>query len=433
MYAIMTTIAVTKTSALLRSPVHRCLLLAGSLLIGACTHAPIKPAGETPASAPTVTTQEQATAKKAMPASPAVSYQDAKAALVAEDFPRAVQRYRALLAGDSSDKDRRQAEIELAYAYYRMGDNDSAYATAGRFIRAYPDDKRLDYLFYLRGLSHYAPGKHELDTTATALSPYARLAITDFERLRGRFPDSKYLTDAGQRIHELQQGLARQRLAIARQQLSAGHYAIAGLHARATLASDSASEAMKKEADSLLKMAYQRLGLTVGHKKKAAAHKQPRLSHQASGKVHDERWIMAQKGSDYTLQIIGSSNKPALRGFIKRQQLQGDLAVFRSRRQGKPWYTLINGRFPDLKQAEAAAEKMLNHFPEIKPWVRSMAEVQDIISEQGPLPSRATPVSASAHSAEEKNPAENDSDAGPAAPASGTPATGTDEHGQAGH
>ncbi len=141
-------------------------------------------------------------------------------------------------------------------------------------------------------------------------------------------------------------------------------------------------------------MSYKRLGLLVSHQPKA----RPRA---AAARIHHERWIMAQRASDYTLQIIGAGNEPALRGFVRRQEFKGDLAIFQTRREGKPWYTLIMGRFPDRDRAEAAAKQLLDHFPEIKPWVRPMADVQRLVSEQVPEAVEAKPAEQISESAQE--------------------------------
>ncbi len=365
-----------------RAPALVALMLAG--LLGGCVALPTGAVRPEPAAA-TAGQEAAPTPPKATPTK-ADPYDAAKAALVAEDFPRAARLYRRLLATSPEHPRAREAMIELAYVYYRMGDGDSAYATAGRFIRMHPDDPRLDYLFYLRGLSHYGLARQEQQRAPEALSPHAGLAIEAFERLRGRFPDSRYVADADRRIVELRRGLLAQRLALAKRFLNLGDYAAAGLQAQAIVGDGAATDATRAEARTLLKMAYERLGLRV--KRKADAS---RPAASPTTRIHRERWIMAQKASDYTLQIIGSTNEPALRGFVRRQELEGDLAIFRTLRDGKPWYTLIMGRFPDKDQAEKAASGLRGHFPEIRPWVRPMADIQRIVSEQDPLPIEAGP------------------------------------------
>ncbi len=391
---------------------RRLAVLAAACLLTGCVAVPPNGTPTTPGQA-----AGRPTAGQAQPTSasrpPRDLYEAAKSALNDGDLPRAARLYRRLLADEPEHPRAREAGIELAYVYYRMGDGESAEATAGRFIRRHPDDSRLDYLFYLRGLAHYGIAHQERQHDPYRLSPHAQLAIEAFEQLKGRFPQSRYADDAGKRIAELRQGLIEQQLALAKRLLEQGRYAAAGLDAQAVIDNEASPEAIKDEARTLLKMSYKRLGLLVEHGPKP----KPR---PPAARIHHERWIMAQRPSDYTLQIIGAGNEPALHGFVRRQEFKGDLAIFRTRREGKPWYTLIMGRFPDRARADAAAGRLLEHFPEIKPWVRPMADIQRIVSEQIP-------------EAVEARPAEHGIDTAPGpAPAGGTAAHGGESGGPTG-
>ncbi|WP_413766597.1 outer membrane protein assembly factor BamD, partial [Vibrio vulnificus] len=48
-----------------------------------------------------------------------------------------------------------QAQIEVAYAYYRQGERVQAVAACDRFIRLHPNHPNVDYVYYLRGLIHF--------------------------------------------------------------------------------------------------------------------------------------------------------------------------------------------------------------------------------------------------------------------------------------
>jgi len=85
---------------------------------------------------------------------------------------------------------------------------------------------------------------------------------------------------------------------------------------------------------------------------------------------------MAQKPSDYTLQLLGTSSEKSLRRFIKNAELTEDMAFFEGDVSGKPWVTLIYGRYIDRAGAERASRHVHELAPAIKPWIRTMAEIQ---------------------------------------------------------
>src|SRR5450756_699601 len=48
-----------------------------------------------------------------------------------------------------------QAQIELAYVYFKDGDNASAIAACDRFIKLHPNHANVDYIYYLKGLVNF--------------------------------------------------------------------------------------------------------------------------------------------------------------------------------------------------------------------------------------------------------------------------------------
>ncbi|MBI1194318.1 MAG: outer membrane protein assembly factor BamD [Gammaproteobacteria bacterium] len=318
-----------------------------------------------------VTVVDARPAPQLKPASPAPSaedrYEQAKKALMAGNFSDAVRMYRELDVADQDEEKAAQARIELAYAYYRFGDSTSSIAVAERFIRRYPDHPNLDYVYYLRALANFRIAKQGVsDPSAENLPAEAALAIRDFEALTQRFPNSKYSKDATDRIVELKTAMARQDLDIAKTLLGKGRAAEAGLRASdVSRLTDDAG--LRQQAKTLLDMAYRQLGLLVTPKK-APAVQEVRL--------HDETWIMAQKPSDLTLQLLGTSNQKALRRFIHNAELKGDMAFFETSVSGHPWFTLIYGRYTDRDAAERESAHVQDLAPAVKPWIRAMSEVQ---------------------------------------------------------
>ena len=48
-----------------------------------------------------------------------------------------------------------QAQIEIAYAYYKANEPASALAACDRFIKLHPNHPNVDYIYYLKGLVNF--------------------------------------------------------------------------------------------------------------------------------------------------------------------------------------------------------------------------------------------------------------------------------------
>jgi DamX protein len=92
--------------------------------------------------------------------------------------------------------------------------------------------------------------------------------------------------------------------------------------------------------------------------------------------VQGEDWIVRQDANAYTVQLISGADQKALLRFIKAHPLT-DLAIFEGRREGFPWYSLIQGAYPDLTGARSAAAALP---PGVQPWIRRMGEIQMLIA-----------------------------------------------------
>jgi len=164
-------------------------------------------------------------------------YAKAKHSLDAQNWDRAIQQYRALTTVYPFGRYAEQAQLELAYAYYKGGKTELALSTADRFIRTYPTHPNVDYAYYLRGLTNYdvrvgfmerlMPSRvRDRDQTA------AKESFRDFNELVRRFPDSRYAPDARQRMVFLRNNLSYYELDIARYYLRRKAYVAAANRAR---------------------------------------------------------------------------------------------------------------------------------------------------------------------------------------------------------
>lgn len=94
----------------------------------------------------------------------------------------------------------------------------------------------------------------------------------------------------------------------------------------------------------------------------------------ASGSV----WIKRQNPQHYTLQLIAVQEESAAQSFLKR--LGNRLGTYyRFRRDGKTWYAVVLGVYPNRKEAEQAAAVWRSKLSLPDIWIRDFAGLQQQI------------------------------------------------------
>lgn len=140
-------------------------------------------------------------------------HDQAKEALDNKNFQKAVTLYESLEARYPFGDYTPQAQLNVAYAYYKNDDPEAALAAADRFIKTHPRNPSVDYAYYLKGLVNYNRGIGFIDrflpTDASQRDPGpARDSFDNFQELIRRFPNSQYAEDAKQRMVALRNNLA---------------------------------------------------------------------------------------------------------------------------------------------------------------------------------------------------------------------------------
>jgi outer membrane protein assembly factor BamD len=112
-----------------------------------------------------------------------------------------------------------QASLELAYAYYRNNEPQSAVREVEEFIRMYPKHARLPYALYIKGIARESTTRSFLDNyisdPSRRDSEPLRQAYQDYLNLIQRFPNSEYANDAKLRLVRLRNSLARHEMQVA--------------------------------------------------------------------------------------------------------------------------------------------------------------------------------------------------------------------------
>lgn len=192
-------------------------------------------------------------------------YNQAKDALNSGDYETAINTFERLEARFPFGKYAQQAQLEIAYAYYKFNEPDSSIATADRFIRNNPGNPHLDYAYYLKGLANYTRGENivdrliprepsERDTRAL------RDSFNDFTELVKKFPDSRYTEDARLRLVFLHNMLAKYEINVANYYMKRGAYVAAANRAKYVIENYQRTPAARSALEVLVK-AYTEMGM----------------------------------------------------------------------------------------------------------------------------------------------------------------------------
>ena len=190
-------------------------------------------------------------------------YRDAKDNLDSLNYEKAIKQYERLQARFPFGRFALQAEIEIAYAYYKQNDVEATVAATDRFIKLHPENSNVDYAYYLKGLVHFNQdigliGKLADQDQSERDPKAARDSFDAFKELSTRFPQSKYTPDAFARMKYLVNVLAEHEVKVANYYYRRTAYVAASGRARYALetypqapATEEALFIMVKSYDSL--------------------------------------------------------------------------------------------------------------------------------------------------------------------------------------
>src|SRR5260221_2462374 len=193
-------------------------------------------------------------------------YGEAKDAMAAKSYDKAIKYLEKLEARYPYGRYAQQAQMDIAYAYWKDGQRASAIAAADRFIKLYPNHANVDYAYYLKGLVNFnenqgilsvfdSPDMTERDSKGT------REAFESFKELVARFPDSKYSEDARARMRYLVNSLAQYEVHVARYYMKRGAFVAAANRAQFAVQSYPQAPALEG-AVFIMVTSYDSLGMT---------------------------------------------------------------------------------------------------------------------------------------------------------------------------
>ena len=192
-------------------------------------------------------------------------YKEASNALYSGEFESAIKNLETLEARFPFDPYAKQAQLDIAYSYYKFDEPDAAISAADRFMRLNPRDANIDYVYYLKGLVNFKRGTGILDgwfprDQAEHETETLHNSFNDFSTLVRRYPDSKYAGDAYQRMIYLRNELAQHEISVAEYYLS--RKAWMGALNRAKIVIERYEQSIwRKRALEISIIAYNELGL----------------------------------------------------------------------------------------------------------------------------------------------------------------------------
>ena len=156
-------------------------------------------------------------------------YTEAKASMTDGGYDKAIQYFEKLEARYPYGRYAQQAQLEVAYAYYKQQEKASALAACDRFIRLHPGHPNVDYAYYLKGLVNFNEDLGLLGYVSmqdlTERDPRAaRESFDAFRELVNKFPESRYTPDATARMKYLVNALASHETHVATYYLRRGAY-----------------------------------------------------------------------------------------------------------------------------------------------------------------------------------------------------------------
>src|SRR5262245_40186458 len=159
-------------------------------------------------------------------------YSEAKGAMNDGNWATAVKYFEKLEARYPFGRYAQQAQLEIAYAYYRDSEPASAVAACDRFIKLHPNHPNVDYAYYLKGVVTFYEDQSVFTRFAaqdpTERDPQsARESFAAFKELAARYPESKYTPDALARMKYLLNALASHEVHVAQWYMRRGAYVAA--------------------------------------------------------------------------------------------------------------------------------------------------------------------------------------------------------------
>lgn len=192
-------------------------------------------------------------------------YEAAEASMHDKDYEKAIKYFQVLESRFPHGPYATQAQLEIAYANYKKGDPILCIAAADRFIKLHPNHPNIDYAYYIKGLATFNERGIIERLTAQEISDRdpksLRESFLALKELITRYPQSRYVKDATQRMVYLVNNLAAHELHVARYYMKRQAYVAAVNRCQYVIQNYPDSTSLE-EALVIMISAYNLLGMT---------------------------------------------------------------------------------------------------------------------------------------------------------------------------
>jgi outer membrane protein assembly factor BamD len=192
-------------------------------------------------------------------------YEEARDEAAAGAYDRASKLYERLEGVAAGTLLAQQAQLERAYLLYKQGEMAQALSTIERFLKLHPTSPAADYAYYLQGVVNFNDdlglfGKLTKLDLSERDQQASRDAYQSFKQVVERFPESRYVPDARQRMVYIVNALASYEVHVARYYFNRGAYVAAANRAQQAV-QDYRDVAAVEEALALMAASYDKLDL----------------------------------------------------------------------------------------------------------------------------------------------------------------------------
>ena len=91
-------------------------------------------------------------------------------------------------------------------------------------------------------------------------------------------------------------------------------------------------------------------------------------------------WVKLRPPQHYTIQLLGVERLSSLQEFVIRHDLQSKVFYIQTLRNGRPWYPLFFGEFPDKLSAIQAQQELPSAIKRNGVWPRPFSELQKLLA-----------------------------------------------------
>jgi outer membrane protein assembly factor BamD len=223
-------------------------------------------------------------------------YAEAKSSMADGAYEKAIKYFEKLEARFPYGRYAQQAQLEVAYAYFRQAEPASAIAACDRFIRLHPNHPNVDYAYYLKGLANFNEdlgllGYVSLQDLTERDPKAARDSFDAFKVLVNKYPESKYTPDATARMKYLVNALSSHEVHVARYYMKREAY-VAAVNRAQTAIKTYPDAPANEEALFIMIKAYDLLGMNDlrDDAERVMRRNFPKSEYYARGLNRDQPW-----------------------------------------------------------------------------------------------------------------------------------------------